>query len=443
MTTASSGPEPGSASVDPALWRGLTRARLSRRGLFRGAAAGAGALGLAAFLDACGVPGAAAGSGTRPPNAGVGTASWWSRQKLHHTVNFANWPIYIDTLNGKHPTLDYFEHQTGIAVSYSEPETNPMPFYAKLRPLFEAGTPTGYDIIVITDNTPVWGFLKEFGWLIPLDQSMMTNFHRYASPLIRNPSWDPGNRYGMAWQSGWTAVGYNSSVIPDPGTSLGILFDKKYAGHVGMMSDPQELGSVALLALGIEPATSTESDWHKAAKRLRKQQSDGIVRGYYDQSYISYLKNGDTVVSQAWSGDIFFANLNSKYQDLKLLMPADGAMFWTDNMCIPLRAQHPKDAMTLMDFYYQPQVQAVLDYYIDYVCPVPAARQVLLHPTGWAASTLAALEKSIALPASVTANAPTVFPTQRYIQLSRSYYQFRSQEEVNAWNAIFLPIVQG
>ncbi|HLQ54789.1 MAG TPA: extracellular solute-binding protein [Streptosporangiaceae bacterium] len=210
-----------------------------------------------------------------------------------------------------------------------------------------------------------------------------------------------------------------------------------------MMSDLQELGSAGLLALGIEPAASTYDDWKKAAALLQRQKSEGIVRAYYDQSYIEYLKNGDTVVSQAWSGDIFFADLNSKYRDLKLLMPTEGAMFWTDNMCIPLHARNPKDAMTLMDFYYQPQVQAVLDYYLDYVCPVPGAREVLLHPTGWAAATLKELQKTIGLPPTATANAPTVFPSHQQMQLSRNYYQFQNQEELNAWNALFLPITQG
>jgi len=239
----------------------------------------------------------------------------------------------------------------------------------------------------------------------------MPNFHKYAGPLVKNPSWDPGNKYTMAWQSGWTAIGYNGSIIPQQPTSVGILFDKKYAGKVGMMSDPQELGSLGLLAIGVEPATSTESDWAKAAKKLQQQKSDGIVRAYYDQSYINALKNGDTVVSQAWSGDIFQADLNSKYKDLHLLVPSEGGMSWTDNMCIPMYAQNPKDAMTLMDFYYNPDVQAVVEYYNDYVCPVPAAKDVLLNPTGWAKQTLKAMEPSIGLPPSVTANAPTVFPT--------------------------------
>jgi len=436
------------AGPDPSLWRGMTQPRLSRQGISRrqllqSAGAGAGALGVGAFLAACGVKGATTASSGSTPAGGAGTAAWWSKQKLHHTVNFANWPYYMDVLKGKHLSLEYFTQQTGIQVSYTEPISDNNAFYAKIRPSLTAKQSTGYDIIVMTNNSPPLGYLMNFGWLIPLDRSMMTNFDKYAGPLIKNPSWDPGNKYTMAWQSGWTAIGYNSSVVKDPGTSVGILFDKKYSGKIGMMSDPQELGSVGLLAIGVEPATSKESDWAKAAKKLQLQKSDGLVRAYYDQSYIDHLKNGDIVVSQAWSGDIFQADLNSKYRDLKLLVPTEGGMLWTDNMCIPMYAQNPKDAMTLMDFYYNPQVQAVVEYYNDYICPVPAAKGVLLSPTGWAQQALAKMKPEIGLPTSTTANAPTVFPTEQYIKNSRSYYVYKSQEELTAWNNLFLPITQG
>ncbi len=435
-------PEHAGDYIDPAMWRGLTQRRVSRRNVLRSAGAGAGALGIGAFLAACGVKGATVANHTTQSGA-AGSPEWWAKQKLHHTVNFGNWPLYIDVLNGKHATLEHFTQTTGIQVTYTEPISNNLPFYAKIRPSLQAKQYTGYDIIVTTNNSPPLGYLINYGWLTPLDQSAMPNFHKHAGPLVKNPSWDRGNKFTMAWQSGWTAIGYNGSVIPNPGSSIGILFDKKYAGKVGMMSDPQELGSLGLLAIGVEPATSTESDWAKAAKKLQQQKSDGIVRAYYDQSYIDALKNGDTLVSQAWSGDIFQADLNSKYKNLRLLIPNEGGMFWTDNMCIPMYSQNPKDAMTLMDYYYNPDVQAVEEYYVDYICPVPAARQVLLHPTGWAKQTLKAMHPSIGLPFSTTANAPTVFPTPAYVRNSRPYYQYKSQEELTAWNNLFLPITQG
>lgn len=438
------GPQAGQQDslIDPSMWRGLTQRRLSRRNMLTSAGAGAGALGLSAFLGACGVKGASTPSASPKPG-GVGSASWWSKQQLNHKVNFANWPYYLDVLHGKHPSLEHFTQLTGIKVNYSEPINDNIPFYAKIRPSLQAKQYTGFDIVVMTNSSPALGYLIAFGWLTPLDQTAMKNFYANASPLVKNPSWDKGNKYTMAWQSGWTAIGYNSSAIPNPGNSVDILFDKRYAGKVGMMADPQELGSIGLLAIGVDPASSTESDWAKAVTKLKQQKSDGIVRAYYDQDYITHLKNGDTIVSQAWSGDIFQADLNSKYRDLHLLLPQQGAMFWTDNMCIPMYAQNPKDAMTLMDYYYQPPVQAVVEYYNDYVCPVPAAKEVLLNPTGWAKQTLKAMGPSIGLPPSKTADAPLVFPTQQYMQVSKSYYQYKSQEELTAWNNLFTPITQG
>ena len=71
-----------------------------------------------------------------------------------------------------------------------------------IGPSLEAKQYTGFDIIVMTNNTPnALGYLLQNNWLTPLDTSMMTNFNKNAGPLVKNPSWDPGNRFTMAWQS--------------------------------------------------------------------------------------------------------------------------------------------------------------------------------------------------------------------------------------------------
>jgi spermidine/putrescine transport system substrate-binding protein len=426
----------GAGGIDPTFWRGLTQRRMSRRDVFRIAG-----LGASSSILMAGDGGAAFGSSL--PNSKVGTKAWWARQKLHHKVTFANWPYYIDVAAGKHPTLQHFTQTTGVKIDYIEAIQDDASFYSKIRPSLAAGQSTGYDLIVMTNNNPELSYLIDLGWLVPLDRSKMTNYNKYAGPLVKSPPWDPGNKYSMAWQSGWTAVGYNSTVVKHPGDSIGILFDKKYKGQVGMLADPFELGCAGLLAIGVEPEKSTESEWAKAAKKLKQQKSDGIVVAYYDQSYISHLKNGDVNVCQAYSGDIFQANLNSKFKKLKLMLPSEGAMLWTDNMAIPMYSQNPRDAMTLMDFFYSPLTQAVVEYYDDYVCPVPMAKQELLHPTGWAVQALRKLAPEIGLPTSVTANSPLVFPNAASTKVTKSYYQFKNQDEINAWNALFLPIVQG
>jgi spermidine/putrescine transport system substrate-binding protein len=418
-------------AADPSVLRGLTRRRLLTAG------AGAGALGVAGLLAGCGTQPAADAQVSAP-----GNPAWWRRQRQHGTVNFANWPDYIDELHGQHPTLERFTRLTGIAVNYTEPVNENMPFYNSIEPRLKRGQYTGYDVIVTSTNSPALGDLMSNGWLVQLDQSMMTNFRRYASPQVTNPPWDPGNVYTMAWQSGWTSIGYDAQVIPDPGDSVSLLFDEKYKGKVGMMSDPWELGSAGLLRNGIWPALSTEADWRAAARTLRAQRDAGIVRGYYGQNYIDVLTSGKTVVSQAFSGDIYQANV-SGHSHLRLLMPREGAMFWTDNMCIPAHAQNPVDAMAVMDYFYQPAVQAVIEYAINYVCPVPAAQKILRQPSGWAHQTLARLAPEIGQPVAGTASSPYVFPTARAIERSRYYFQFENGEQLAYWNSLFEPIAAG
>lgn len=60
-------------SVDPALWRGLTQSRTTRRSILQRAAALA-AVGVAA--SACGVAGSTAGSSS----SGRDWSAWWAKQ---------------------------------------------------------------------------------------------------------------------------------------------------------------------------------------------------------------------------------------------------------------------------------------------------------------------------------------------------------------------------
>jgi spermidine/putrescine transport system substrate-binding protein len=57
------------------------------------------------------------------------------------------------------------------------------------------------------------------------------------------------------------------------------LFSDEFAGKVGMFGDPVDLPNFALLALGIDPETSTPDDWTAAAQLLRDQRDGGILRG--------------------------------------------------------------------------------------------------------------------------------------------------------------------
>jgi len=104
--------------LDPALLRGLTQPRLSRRGLFRSGAGVAGIGGMAAFLSACGIQGTHSGSSAAES---IDWTSWWAGKKKNGHFSFDNWAAYIDQdKNGKYPTLEKFTKQTGIQVTYND-----------------------------------------------------------------------------------------------------------------------------------------------------------------------------------------------------------------------------------------------------------------------------------------------------------------------------------
>ncbi len=407
--------------IDPALWRGLRQSRTSRRGFLKAAGAGAGALSLSSILAACGTSGV---STNAPTENGVGSATWWSQQPETKTLNYANWPYYIDVSHGKHPSIDQFTQETGIDVSYDEPINDNTSFFTKIRPDLQAGNYIGWDVIVLTNSDPPLAQLIGAGWAVPLDQARMTNFKQYASPLVTDPSWDPGNKYTMAWQSGYTCIGYNTKYITEEITSIQSLFDPKYEGKIGMMGISTELGSAGLLANGIDPASSTPDDWSKAAEKLQAQKP--LVRSYYDQDYIKALKNEDIWISMVWSGDVFQAANYQGYDTLKAVIPQEGAMFWTDNQLIPVGVENPVAAMTFMDYVYDPQVQALIEAYNAYVCPVPSAKP-LITKLGY----------------PEVANSPTVFPDEQQVAVSKPYFQFTTADELDQWNNTFEPIYTG
>jgi spermidine/putrescine transport system substrate-binding protein len=399
---------------DVARWRGLTQPRTSRRQFL----AGAGLLSTSALLAGCGIAGTAARRGQSP----VDWSRYWAQQRQAGVLDFANWPLYIDTEHGRSRSLELFTRATGIQVNYEPVIQGDEPFYATIEPELNAQEATGYDLAVITNGWQLTQLINN-DFLVELDHRRLPNFARYASDLVRDPNYDPGNRFSVTWQTGFTGIAYNTQLIDREITSFNDLADPAFRGYVGMMSDPVELGCAALLKIGVDPGSSTPADWRRAAAWLNEQRP--LVAGYYDQSYIQHLENGDTWISQAWSGDVFQANL-SGYPHLKFVVPDEGQIVWHDNMVILRQAAHPLDALEWMNFYYTPEIAGIVEDWVNYVCPVPAAQRYILD----------------VLDDPTVANSPLVFPSASVDAVSHGYYVYRDFDEYQEWNSIFNQIIE-
>ncbi|UQU62362.1 spermidine/putrescine ABC transporter substrate-binding protein [Couchioplanes caeruleus] len=410
---------------DPSLVRGLTRRRMDRRDALR--ISGLAALGAA--LSACGVKGKGSPAASAP--AADAVAKYWTGKTGNGKLTFANWPLYMDP---KHPELQKFTAATGVQVKYEEVIQEMGPWFAKVQPQLAAGQDIGYDLMVITNGIQFKQFVQS-GFLAPLDHSRLPNYAKNADPAYAKEAFDPGNAYTIPWTSGMTGIAYDPKKVNRPITKLADLWDPAFKGKVGMFSDTQELGNFGMLALGIDPATSTPADWKKAAAKLKEQKQQGILRNYYDQSYVDALGKGEVWITQAWSGDIFQKNV-SDGANLKFVIPEDGGTIWTDNFAIPVTAKNPVDALKLMDFFYQVDIAASLAEYINYVCPVPDAKEQIKKD---AAAASGADKASL----EAVAKSPLVFPTADDYARLHYYRDFATAAEQQEYQSIFEPIVLG
>ncbi|WP_305784365.1 polyamine ABC transporter substrate-binding protein [Symbioplanes lichenis] len=406
--------------LDPALVRGLT----TRRGFLT--TAGLAATG--ALLAACGVKGQGSPAASAP--AADEVAKFWAGKTGTGSLNVASWPLYMDP---EQPELKKFTAATGIKVNYQEVIQEMGPWFAKVQPQLAAKQDIGYDAMIITNGSNFAKF-RNSGFLAPLDHGKLPNYVANADPSYAKAAYDPGNVYSIPWASGITGIAYDESKT-GPITSIADLWNPKFKGKVGMFSDAEELGNYGLLAIGVKPEDSTPDDWRKAAEKLKEQKSSGVLRNYYDQSYIDALGKGEVWLTQAWSGDVFQKNV-SDGTNYKFVIPAEGGTIWTDNFTIPVTAKNPVDALTLMDFFYQVPVSATLAEYINYVCPVPAAQEQITKDAA------AATGEDKATLAQVAAS-PLVFPAADDYARLHYYVPFASEAEHQEFQNVFEPVVLG
>jgi spermidine/putrescine transport system substrate-binding protein len=411
-----------SERIDQIVARGMTQRRLGRRDALRIGGLSAAALALAA----CGVKGKAAAKASPAANA---VEKYWSDKTKTGRAYFANWPLYMDP---KKPELAKFTQQTGIQVTYQEVIQDDAEWFAKIQPQLAANRGIGYDLMVVTDGVQ-FTELVELGYLAPLDHSKLPNFAANAGDKYKHETFDDGNVYSIPWASGATGIAYNPDKVSKVPTKIADLWDPVYKGKVGMMSDTQEIGNFGMMMLGVDPEKSTKDDWQKAAAKLKEQRDAGIVRKYYDQGYIDDLGKGNITVCMAWSGDIFQKNL-SDGTNLKFVVPEEGGSLWTDNMMIPVTAANPVDAITLMDFFYDPKIAASLAEYINYITPVPAAQTTIKSDAAAATGDDKATLEAIA-------SSPLVFPSDVDYKKLHYYRAFKTTSERNDYQAIFNPVV--
>ena len=347
-----------------ALARGLVSRRTAVLGL-----AGLGVLG----LSACGSEGKGGGTaGSGSPSAAASAEDLSDSEKV---VSWSNWPEYIDVDdNGKRPSIEAFTKATGIEVRYTEDYNDNDEFYAKVRPLLEAGDDTGRDVWCSTD----WmvSRLIRQGYVQELSYDNIPNGGNVVESLS-DVEFDPGRKFSLPWQSGFAGIAYNpASTGGKKIESIDQLFnDTSIKGRVTLLTEMRDTVGLVLLELGKDITSFTAEDFDEAIAYIQDAKDRGQLQGFTGNEYTQSLASGDIAACIAWTGDV--VQLQFDNPKLGYALPQKGFTIWSDNFVIPAMAKHKKNAELLINHYFDPEVMAEVAAWVNYIPPVTGTEEKL------------------------------------------------------------------
>lgn len=274
-------------------------------------------------------------------------------------LNILNWSYYI-----AEDTIPNFEKEFGVKVTYDTFESADA-MVAKLQ----AGG-SGYDVVV-ADNEYVQ-YLKNLKLLQPLNHKWLHNIVNLMDKFV-NPSYDPNNKFAVAYLWGSAGFVFNEKYIKDDprvngDCSWAILFEgDEYAGRIGMLDSSGVSMSAALLYLGYSINTHDKDQLTKAKEVLLKQKSK--VRAYGQVRKL--LEAEETYLATLWSGDSVAVKKN--IPSIKYCAPKEGMQIYVDNLVISKKAEHPATAHLFINYCLRGKVAANNANYVHYATTNKAA----------------------------------------------------------------------
>ena len=312
------------------------------------------------------------------------------------SILVSSWPSYIDPVSEPGSTVSRFERETGIKVTLTEDVNDNQGFFAKVANQLGTCQPVERDLFVVTDWTV--SRMMQLGWLQPLDHAHLGNVDAQLLPELARVAFDPGRKYSVPWQCGFTGIAYNARLVREVRSVKDLLTRDDLRGRVTLLSEMRDTMGLLLKSVGANPAAFSDDEWDVAVDVLRQARRRGQIRAFTGNEYLRGLSAGNIAACAAWSSDVAQMGDNP---DLRFVAPEEGLQFWNDNMAVPNLAAHKANAESWMNYFYDPEVAATLAAGIRCICPVAGAR--------------AAMEK---IDPSLVDN-PLIFPSADY--LSRTF----------------------
>lgn len=260
--------------------------------------------------------------------------------------------------------LEEFEEKYGIHVN-QEVYDAPEEMYNKIS----AGA-SQYDVIVSIDYL-VQRMISE-DRLEKIDYSNVPNMDKIESDHL-GKSFDPDNEYSVPYMSGTIGICYNTDYVDEPIDSWTALWDTKYNKNVLLLDGVRDSLGAALKMLGYSVNTTNQDEINEARDKLIELKQNGNLLAIGADDNTDKMSRGEAAISILWSGEGL--NLEAENDNIKFVVPKEGANFWIDSLCIPKGTKNKENAEKFINFLCEKDPSFRTADEIGYTTPQREARE--------------------------------------------------------------------
>jgi spermidine/putrescine transport system substrate-binding protein len=279
-------------------------------------------------------------------------------------LNFYTWDTYIGET-----TLPDFKAASGIDVNMSLFSNNDE-LFAKMK----AGNP-GFDVIVPSNEFVTR--MSSAGLLEPIDHALIPNL-KNISPEFLNPDYDLGRKYSMPYTWLLIGIGYRISKMPKgfvPDSWKYVFDSDMFKKKIAVMSESADLIRLTAKYLGYSPNGLTPDKIKTIEAVLTKQIKAGNIHAFHNDDGQDMLASKEVDIVIEYNGDI--AQLQSEDKDVGFVVPKEGSLINSDNLCIPKGAPRPGNAHKFINYLLEAKAGADITKKILYPTPNAAAKALM------------------------------------------------------------------
>ncbi len=274
------------------------------------------------------------------------------------TLVIGNWDGYMPP-----DLLENFAKEKGVEVEFTPHATN-----EEIMGKFMTNKGEGYDVVFM--SSPFAQALDKLGLVAELDHGQIPNLGNYYKEARELPH-DPGNRYSAPYAWGTTGICFREDLVEAAPDSWMDILEPSAAnkGKITMLATDRWLMQPALFVLGYS-VNETDPEKLAEARDLLIKAKEGLL-AYDDTTFYSKLVSGEAVMVQGWDG---WCNYGIAENDqIKFILPKEGADLWVDAMVIPAASENKELAHAFIDYVLRPDIHSWVASNILYKVPNEAA----------------------------------------------------------------------